>query len=181
MERLVNDLLRLARIESGQEPVEHHDVPLAVIFSDVVSELSPGMIAKHQQVITRVDPACETVVSDAAKLHDVLRNLVENAIAYAPAHATIELAASRQVVGGRNPVTLITVADSGPGIPEADLARIFERFYRVDKARSRESGGTGLGLSIVKHLVEVLGGECHAANQPKGGAIFTIMFPGRDR
>ena len=181
MERLVNDLLRLARIESGQEPVARDDVPLASIFSDVVSELSPGMTAKHQQVITSVDPACANVVSDAAKLHDVIRNLVENAIAYAPARTTIEMAATRPPAGETGPVTLITVADSGPGIPEADLSRIFERFYRVDKARSRESGGTGLGLAIVKHLVEVLGGECHAANRPQGGAIFTIVLPDRVR
>ena len=69
------------------------------------------------------------------------------------------------------------MADEGPGIPEADLARIFERFYRVDKARSRESGGTGLGLSIVKHLVELLGGDVKAANRPEGGAIFTVTLP----
>jgi two-component system phosphate regulon sensor histidine kinase PhoR len=71
----------------------------------------------------------------------------------------------------------LNVEDEGPGIPEADLARIFERFYRVDKARSRESGGTGLGLSIVKHLVERLSGEVWAVNRPGGGAAFTILIP----
>ncbi len=71
----------------------------------------------------------------------------------------------------------MTVSDEGPGIPEADLERIFERFYRVDKARSRESGGTGLGLSIVKHLVELLGGRVWAANRPEGGAVFTVGLP----
>ena len=71
----------------------------------------------------------------------------------------------------------ITVSDEGPGIPDADLERVFERFYRVDKARSRESGGTGLGLSIVKHLVSLLGGRVWAANRPEGGAVFTISLP----
>ena len=73
--------------------------------------------------------------------------------------------------------SVLTVSDEGPGIPEADLERVFERFYRVDKARSRESGGTGLGLSIVKHLVDLLGGRVWAANRPEGGAVFTITLP----
>ncbi len=74
---------------------------------------------------------------------------------------------------------VIRVADRGPGIPEADLTRIFERFYRVDKDRSRESGGTGLGLSIVRHLVELHGGQVQAANRRDGGAIFTVRLPRR--
>jgi signal transduction histidine kinase len=71
----------------------------------------------------------------------------------------------------------LVVADTGQGIPEAELPRIFERFYRVDKARSRESGGTGLGLSIVRHLVELHGGLVSATNRPEGGAVFTITLP----
>ena len=100
-----------------------------------------------------------------------MRNLVENAVTYAPAATTIELTARR--VGSR---VVLTVADQGPGIPDADLTRVFERFYRVDKARSRESGGTGLGLAIVKHLVGLLGGEVSAANRAAGGAVFTIAL-----
>jgi signal transduction histidine kinase len=73
---------------------------------------------------------------------------------------------------------MLTVADTGPGIPEADLARVFERFYRVDKSRARP-GGTGLGLAIVKHLVQVLGGEVSAANRPGGGAVLTVTLPMR--
>ena len=72
---------------------------------------------------------------------------------------------------------LLAVADEGPGIPEQDLQRIFERFYRVDKARSRETGGTGLGLSIVKHLAGLHGGDVRAANRPGGGAVFTVSLP----
>ena len=179
LERLVHDLLRLARIEAGQEPVERTDVRVASILAEVTSGLAPQLSAKRQLVVPVIDPSCETISTDAAKLHDALRNLVENAIAYAPADTTIEIAVSTGSSGpdgGAGP-TVITVSDSGPGIPEADLTRIFERFYRVDKARSRESGGTGLGLSIVKHLVGVLGGECQAANRPQGGAIFTVTLP----
>jgi two-component system phosphate regulon sensor histidine kinase PhoR len=148
------------------------------IFNEVVTELEPAITAKRQRIITTVNPAVATQATDAAKLHDAIRNLVENAVAYAPADTTIELEATTGSGEAPEPrPTVITVADYGPGIPEVDLVRIFERFYRVDKARSRESGGTGLGLSIVKHLVDVLGGEVRAANRPEGGAIFTITLP----
>jgi len=111
------------------------------------------------------------VQADPSKLHDVLRNLVENAVNYSPDAATIELAATRD-----NGVVRISVSDSGPGIPPEDLSRVFERFYRVDKSRSRP-GGTGLGLAIVKHLVELHGGEAVAENRPEGGARFVITLP----
>jgi len=175
MERLVHDLLRLARLEAGQEPVEREQVSSAALIDEVVSDLSPTLTARQQQVTAHVAPGAETITTDGAKLHDVLRNIVENAAAYSPAGTAIDVSVAREPGGSGQ--TVITVADSGPGIPEADLTRIFERFYRVDKARSRESGGTGLGLSIVKHLVGVLGGECRAANRPDGGAIFTVVLP----
>jgi two-component system phosphate regulon sensor histidine kinase PhoR len=178
MERLVQDLLRLARLEAGQEPVERNPVWVTSIFNEVVTELDPAITAKHQRVITRVEAGAATLVTDAAKLHDAIRNLVENAVTYSPPDTTIELSATRDpngtVEAGR---AVVTVADRGPGIPEVDLVRIFERFYRVDKARSRESGGTGLGLSIVKHLVDVLGGDVRAANRVDGGSVFTIALP----
>ena len=178
MERLVQDLLRLARLEAGQEPIERAPVWMTSIFNEVVTELSPAIAAKRQQIVTKVNPSATSLLSDAAKLHDAIRNLVENAVAYAPPDTTIELSATHQSSKTADPArTVVTVADHGPGIPEVDLIRIFERFYRVDKARSRESGGTGLGLSIVKHLVEVLGGDVRAANRPDGGAIFTITLP----
>jgi signal transduction histidine kinase len=172
MERLVRDLLRLARLEAGHEPVVPAQTDLESLFSDVVTELEGALDAKGQRVVTEVDPPARTLLVDGTKLHDALRNLVENALAYAPRSTTIALAARR-----RDDHVVITVSDEGPGIPEADLTRIFERFYRVDKARSRESGGTGLGLSIVKHLVEILGGEVRAANRPSGGAVFSIRLP----
>jgi signal transduction histidine kinase len=174
MERLVRDLLRLARLEAGHEPVDSVETDLELLFSDVVTELEGALDAKDQRVVTDVDPPARTVFVDGTKLHDALRNLIENAVAYAPPSTIIELAARR----GDDHVFL-TVSDEGPGIPDADLTRVFERFYRVDKARSRESGGTGLGLSIVKHLVEILGGEVRAANRPSGGAVFSIRIPTR--
>jgi two-component system phosphate regulon sensor histidine kinase PhoR len=174
MERLVRDLLRLARLEAGQEPVEASPTDVDALFTGVVTELAGALEAKGQRVVTEIGPGAASVIVDTGKLHDALRNLVENAIAYAPPSTTITLASNR----GDGAVAM-TVADEGPGIPAADLSRIFERFYRVDKARSRESGGTGLGLSIVKHLVGILGGEVSAANRPSGGAIFTVRLPAR--
>jgi signal transduction histidine kinase len=112
----------------------------------------------------------EKVDADAAKLHDALCNLVSNAIAYAPERSTIRIDAA-PAVDGR---VTIAVSDEGPGIPEQDLSRVFERFYRVDKSRARDPGGTGLGLAIVRHLVELHGGTVKVENREEGGARFTI-------
>jgi two-component system phosphate regulon sensor histidine kinase PhoR len=171
MERLVKDLLRLARLDARQEVLEIAPCELQQLFQAVVSEMSPAIDAKRQRVTVRVDPAACLVEADPAKLHDVVRNLVENAVNYSPEEAEIHLAAR-----GDDGLVQIAVEDSGPGIPPEDLGRVFERFYRVDKSRSRP-GGTGLGLAIVKHLVELHGGEARAANRPQGGAIFTVTLP----
>jgi two-component system phosphate regulon sensor histidine kinase PhoR len=172
MERLVKDLLRLARLDAGQEALEMAECAVEGVFAGIQTELAPTIEARRQTVRMHVEADAATVVADPVKLHDILRNLVENAVHYSPEGSVIELGAQRD--GGR---LLLTVADNGPGIPEADLVRIFERFYRVDRARSREAGGTGLGLSIVKHLVGVHGGTVGAANRPEGGAIFTVSLP----
>jgi two-component system, OmpR family, phosphate regulon sensor histidine kinase PhoR len=99
---------------------------------------------------------------------------VSNAITYAPTDSTIRIEATTT----RGVVRLV-VSDEGPGIPDQDLPRVFERFYRVDKSRARDPGGTGLGLAIVKHLVELHGGTVAVDNRPEGGARFTMTFPVR--
>jgi two-component system phosphate regulon sensor histidine kinase PhoR len=172
MERLVKDLLRLTRLDAGQEPLERAPCAVDTLFSGVVNELEPLLDAREQQVAVEVADNAGTIVGDPAKLHDVLRNLVENASNYSPERTTIYLTARLD-----QDRLIIEVADEGPGIPETDLRRIFERFYRVDKARSRETGGTGLGLSIVKHLVGLHGGDVAADNRPRGGALFTVRLP----
>jgi len=171
MERLVKDLLRLARLDARQEVLEMARCDVRQIFSGVIADLTPSIEAKQQQVAIDVPLDATQVDGDPAKLHDIVRNLVENAVNYSPDGADVTLAAAR--VNGKY---TITVADSGPGIPQEDLARVFERFYRVDKSRSRP-GGTGLGLAIVKHLVELHGGEARAENAPSGGAVFTVILP----
>ena len=120
----------------------------------------------------QVDDVARVVMTDPAKLHDVLKNLVENAVNYAPEQGVVWVNARATDAG-----TIIEVADTGPGIPPADLERVFERFYRVDKSRVRHPGGTGIGLAIVKHLVELLGGDVRASNRPEGGAVVTLRLP----
>ena len=176
MERLVRDLLRLARLDAGQEPLEKAGCAIDSLFHAVISDVSSELDARSQRVVQHVDPDATVVSGDPAKLHDALRNLLHNATSYAPEGSEIVMTSAR-----RENRIILTVADSGPGIPETDLPRIFERFYRVDKARSRNTrdpGGTGLGLAIVKHLIGLHGGTVAAANRPEGGAIFTIELPG---
>jgi two-component system phosphate regulon sensor histidine kinase PhoR len=171
MERLVSDLLRLARLDARQEALDLAPCDLQQLFNTVVGDVAQTAEAKRQRILTAVEPAACRITADPAKLHDVLRNLVENAVHYAPDAATINLEAAH--VDG---AVRISVSDSGPGIPPDDLSRVFERFYRVDKSRSRP-GGTGLGLAIVKHLVELHGGQAAAENRPEGGARFVVMLP----
>jgi two-component system, OmpR family, phosphate regulon sensor histidine kinase PhoR len=171
MERLVKDLLRLARLDARQETLELVSCDTRGLAESVVTDLLPTAEERHQRITVGVSPDAETVRADPAKLHDALRNLIANAISYSPEHTTISVDASR--LDGR---VEISVADEGPGIPDEDLSRVFERFYRVDKSRARDPGGTGLGLAIVKHLVELHGGSVRAENRADGGAKFTITL-----
>ena len=174
MERLVSDLLRLARIDAGQELAEDAPCDVQALITSLVTDFGKAAGDKRQAVRVNVAPdACQLIV-DTAKLHDILRNLIENAIAYTPEGGAIDISAS--LSQGR---FVISVADNGPGIPQEDLTRVFERFFRVDKSRARP-GGTGLGLAIVKNLVNVLQGDVVAANRPDGGAIFTVRLPLRE-
>jgi signal transduction histidine kinase len=171
MERLVADLLRLARLDARQEALDLAPCDVQQLFNTVVGDVAQTVESKRQRITTAVATEAARVEADPAKLHDVVRNLVENAVNYSPDTATIELAAVRH-----DGFIQISVSDSGPGIPPEDLSRVFERFYRVDKSRSRP-GGTGLGLAIVRHLVELHGGEATAENRPGGGARFVITLP----
>jgi two-component system phosphate regulon sensor histidine kinase PhoR len=171
MQRLVADLLRLARLDAHQEPLERARVDIRHLFESVSADLAPSASEKSQRITISVSSECRDLQADPAKLHDVIRNLAENAINYSQSNTEIELSARRQ--GGD---CLLSVADRGPGIPPDDLRRVFERFYRVDQSRARP-GGTGLGLAIVKHLVELHDGTVKAANRPEGGAVFTVRLP----
>jgi two-component system phosphate regulon sensor histidine kinase PhoR len=175
MERLVQDLLRLARLDAGQEAVRAAHLEVRELLEAVVDGLSPLLVERRQRVEISVAPGAEKARADQGMLRDALQNLVANAITYAPEDSTIRIDAAR-----RDDALTLAVADEGPGIPEAELSRVFERFYRVDKSRARDPGGTGLGLSIAKHLLELQGGVVRAENRPEGGARFTITLPQDD-
>jgi two-component system phosphate regulon sensor histidine kinase PhoR len=172
MERLVGDLLRLARLDARQETPERIPTDLVAIVDGIVGELAPLIDSRGTHVAVSIDARARRLMTDPARLHDILRNLLENAVNYAPEGGRV------QVAGGvADGSTVVEVADNGPGIPPADLERVFERFYRVDKSRARNPGGTGIGLAIVKHLVELLGGSVTAGARPEGGAVFTVRLP----
>jgi len=171
MERLVKDLLRLARLDAGQETLDVVACDTRLLVQGVVDDLESAAEERRQRVEVTIAPEAAVVRADPAKLHDALRNLVANAITYSPEQSTIRVEAAP--IDGR---TTMSVSDEGPGIPEDDLSRVFERFYRVDKSRARDPGGTGLGLAIVKHLVELHGGAVRVENREGGGAKFTIAL-----
>ena len=171
MERLVKDLLRLARLDAGQETLDVIPCDTHNLTDTVLSDVAQAAEERHQRVDVTIGPGADIIRADPAKLHDALRNLVANAITYSPERSRIGI----DVTSDHGRVT-IAVSDEGPGIPEEDLTRVFERFYRVDKARARDPGGTGLGLAIVKHLVELHGGGVRVENRPEGGARFLITI-----
>lgn len=174
MAALVSDLLELSRLESGERPPAWEQVAPEEAVDEVVMALGALAKAKHIEMSTSVQaPPFET---DRDRLRGVLENLVENALKYTPAGGHVSVSARPE-----DDTVVFEVADDGPGIEAPHLPRVFERFYRVDKARSRELGGTGLGLSIVKHLAESLGGTVSVASEPGQGSRFTVRLPASRR
>ena len=170
MTALVSDLLELSRLESGERPPHWERVAPAEVVDEVMVALGALGAAKQIEVTAQVDaPEFET---DQDRLRGVLENLVENALKYTPAGGHVSISAHAD-----DGSVVFEVADDGPGIGAEHLPRLFERFYRVDKARSRELGGTGLGLSIVKHLVESVGGAASVTSEPGVGSRFRVRFP----
>ncbi len=172
MERLVRDLLRLARLDAGQEAIERSVVAVDALVNGVEAEMEDALARKRQCISRTIAQDAAVLSGDPAKLHDALRNLVENAINYGPEDSIIEIESVRRPGG-----VAVSVGDRGTGIPAGDLSRIFERFYRVDRSRTRDPGGTGLGLAIVRHLMELHGGRVSAENRAGGGAIVTLFIP----
>lgn len=170
LSRITEDLLRLTRLDSGvlEKPVE---VEVLLVLEQVMRMMSLVAQEKQVELTYTAEPGC-TVLATPDELHQVIYNLTDNAVKYTGAGGAVQVALSR-----REENVILTVADNGTGIPEEDLPRIFERFYRVDKARSRAAGGTGLGLSIVSDTVKRRGGTVEAANRPEGGSVFTVRWP----
>jgi len=169
--RLIDDLLELSQIESKALPLTREAVELTPLLEGIVAALEREIEQRRLTVAAQVPPGL-LVSADPHRLRQVFMNLVDNAIKYNKDAGRITISAARD----RASLT-VTVADTGVGIPPQDLPRIFERFYRVDKARSRALGGTGLGLSIVKHIVESHGGTVSVQSRLGEGSAFTITLP----
>jgi two-component system phosphate regulon sensor histidine kinase PhoR len=177
---ILDDLLQLSQIESGQVLFKRDPVSLRSVVERTVALIQPLLDKKDHQLTVSLPETLPCVSADEERLVQVLTNLLDNAVKYTPDGGIIAIAARRVDATGdgrSSDVVELTVSDNGIGIPEADRPRVFERFYRVDKARSRELGGTGLGLAIVKHIVEGHGGQIWVEpNQPMG-TRFVVRLP----
>jgi two-component system, OmpR family, phosphate regulon sensor histidine kinase PhoR len=171
MQRIVDDLLDLSRIESGGWTPNPSVTDVEAAAADAVLTVNEKCRAKGITIRTEVSPEAKTVYADLTALRQILSNLVDNAVRHTNAGDIVVF--SHREDGG----VAIGVRDSGSGIPREALPRIFERFYRVDTARSREEGGTGLGLAIVRHLVEAHGGRVRADSTLGVGTTVEAWLP----
>jgi signal transduction histidine kinase len=172
LEQLVVDLSLLARSDEGQLPLRRESVAVDRLLEDM-KRSAAQLGAEKQLKVHAMSPAGMTVHADPVRLKELLLALVENAVAHTPAGGSVTLDA-------RNGTTVaISVADTGPGIDPAQLERVFDRFYRVDEARSRNGGGTGLGLSIAYAIAHAHGGSLTAENVPGAGARLTVTLPAK--
>ena len=169
---LITDLLSLSRIESGQAISQHSRLDIREPLLETVSRMEPNAQSKSIRLNPEVSNQPLHVLGDREALQQVFDNLVDNAIKYTESGGSVEVVAKAHGSEVR-----IEIQDTGMGIPPEDVPRVFERFYRVDKARSRELGGTGLGLSIVKHYVQALEGEILVDSKEGVGTTFTLKLP----
>lgn len=171
LHQLILDMLQIARVEAGEETFEIVDVPLREVLEECAAQFAD--VAADRKIEIQVElPAAElTVRADEEGIRAILNNLVDNALKYTPPQGRVTLRTRVDET-----TATIEVQDTGIGIAEKDQARIFERFYRVDKARSRELGGTGLGLSIVKHLAQAFGGRVGVESTLKKGSTFRVSL-----
>ena len=174
MAALVDDLLELSRLESATREPEWDETGVGELVDDVLASFA-GPAGRKQVQLARTGGGDPAVVSDPERLRRILENLVDNAVKYTPPGGRVEV----EVFAGPDGAARVTIADNGPGIPAEHLPRIFERFYRVDKARSRELGGTGLGLSIVRHLAESVGAAVTVESEPGRGTRFSVTLPAK--
>ncbi|HHV54312.1 MAG TPA: hypothetical protein GXX55_02510, partial [Firmicutes bacterium] len=170
---LVNDLLDLSRVESPDIPLRRQAINLNSLAQEVGLTLTPRAESQGLRLELDLEPNLPPVWGDEELLRRLLLNLVDNAIKYTPAGGRVTIRTRAERSGGLT----LAVADTGVGIPKRDLPRIFERFYRVDKARSRQLGGTGLGLAIVRHIVERHGATIDVQSEVGAGSTFTVHFP----
>jgi two-component system phosphate regulon sensor histidine kinase PhoR len=172
MASLVDDLLELSRLESGAQPPSIEPLDCGGVVKDVVTSFA-NVAARKSISLSAVAAEAPRALGDADRLRRILEHLVDNALKYTPDGGRVGVR-----VGREGEAAVVSVEDTGPGISAEHLTRLFERFYRVDTARSRELGGTGLGLSIVKHLAESMGASVQVKSTPGQGSTFEVRLPG---
>lgn len=170
--RLTDDLLKLARIEAGKLVLELQPVSAGEFILPCIETARLNAAPRNISLEFSCPPDLPAVMGDLSSLQEIMQNLLDNAVRYSPEGGLITISASAP-----KDKLMVSVKDTGIGIPKAEQERIFERFYRVDAARSRESGGTGLGLSIAKHLVEAHGGRIEVDSEIGRGSTFIIILP----
>ena len=168
---IVSDLLTLVQMDSENVKLTRENLSIAALVKENAHRLQPIMDQKEQQIALTITDSCD-IYADKSKLNQVIYNLMENAVKYTQTGGLIKVSLQRQGKEAK-----LTVVDNGPGIPKENLPHIFDRFYRVDKARSREKGGTGLGLSIVHQLVLLHGGSIRVESEEGKGAAFIVELP----
>ncbi|MEO6309011.1 MAG: ATP-binding protein [Nitrospiraceae bacterium] len=178
---ILEDLLQLSKIESGQVQFKREPLHIQSVIERTLTMIKPLADKKGHRLISFVEDNLPAVLGDEDRLIEVLSNLLDNAVKYTPENGTITLAAHPVWDDAGQPALTtaveLSVTDTGMGIPEMDRPRVFERFYRVDKARSRELGGTGLGLAIVRHIVEGIGGRVWVEANAPTGSRFVVRLP----
>ncbi len=172
---LIEDLLALSQLESNQISISQVEINLADLVNRVFDDLLDRAANRSVSLVMDMDPKLMVWV-DSDRVQQVLQNLVDNGIKYGKPEGSVSVTAGRSDDGH----VVVRVSDDGPGIPEAAREHVFERFFRVDKARSREQGGTGLGLAIVKHIVQAHGGRVWFEAAEPSGAVFAFTLPGRN-
>jgi two-component system phosphate regulon sensor histidine kinase PhoR len=179
LQLLLDDLLTLSRLESLEAAArERRPVDLARVVERAVETVMPRAAERRVEIVVDAAPDLPQVAGDADALERLIANLLDNAVKYnqVGGRVSVELAAGR--AGETMDAVVLTVADTGLGIPAHARDRIFERFYRVDRGRARDEGGTGLGLAIVKHVVQSHGGSIEVDARPGGGSLFRVRLPG---
>jgi two-component system phosphate regulon sensor histidine kinase PhoR len=171
MSNLVNDLLRLATIEANQETIQLEAVDWRSVIQDAVARQHPKLSSKNIELKVSFETEASVVRGNANAMSHILDNLLANAILYTPAGGKVEI-----TVRTREKSCELLIRDNGIGISKTDQTRIFERFFRVDQARTKSEGGTGLGLAIVKHLVMQLQGSVDVESELGQGTTFIVRF-----
>lgn len=173
LKSIIDDLLALSRLESATPGLKFSPMTLGAFFHGLADEYKNRPAGADHDIVVQVPAELGPIEADAEKLTQVFGNLLENALKYTPKGSRVEIGAQATLEDEIE----CYVRDNGAGIPAEDLPHIFERFFRVEKGRSRETGGTGLGLSIVKHIVQLHGGRVWAENRESGGLAILLRLP----